>query len=335
MRQLFENQHAVTALAQNIEYTSTSSGTFLRSGCQVTPNTTQTGTIVVDVESGSIALASADNPIGINSQSVELSPVPSNSDPDLTNARVDVINLTKNGASKVEGNVAVKRPTTADPYNDAVEGQWPSLIAPRPDDGGLVDGVARAVVFLDESVSDSTDITAAMIRNYDAFGQAAITEATLQTAVENLNDPVAIEAQSAATFGGSYPNEYRRDPFSVAVPSPAEKIPGGEKRRAFIALPPDHPFRLRRVSIMDVGQTVAPDVHATVTVRKGFGAVTVYDSTNEFEENNDGSPIATSNGPTSGFASVELAVENQGSQQTDNALNAVFTGDIADNSFAP
>lgn len=336
MQQLYQNQAGITALAQNIAFTSATSGTFLRSGCRVVPNTTNTTAITANVESGSIALDSAAGPIGIASQSVELSPVPSNSDPDLTNARVDVIDLTQNGASVVEGNVNVKRPTQAAPYNDEIEGQWPSIVAPRPDDGGLVDGVGRAVVYLDETIGDSTDITAADIRNYDAFGQDAIVPDTLNAEVEGLPDPVDIEAQSATTFGAQHPNEYRRDTFCVTVPGERRPIAPGETAAVNMALPPGHRLRLRRVTAIDASGNLDSAARAAVTWSAGSGANDVFSTASQFAENDDGSPLGVVAAPGTGFKSVSFELTNTRSSGANvNSTTAMFFGDMVDDQFTP
>lgn len=316
MRTIYHNDHAITALAQNIGYTATSGGPFWQSGLKVTPNTTNTQDITVDVEPGTINIGTQNQAgetvrknVSIQGQSVKLSPVADN--PDHENGRVDVIYATPNGVDAIEGVEAVQRPTKAAPFNDDVEGEWPSLWSPAPDDGGLVPGVGRAVVFLTPDVSDSTDISDHNIINFDAQGVAQdfIPRDGLRTAIENITYselPIETSVTHARQLDigaeegvGISASDLAQQFGTVTVPSDAQALygtnnpDGPSKYTVHMQFPDQYYLQLYRFSASAASTPMPNSATASVVWRRGFGPETLYENTTmSFEENADGSHIA-------------------------------------------
>lgn len=319
MERLYHSAEGATALLNNIAYTTGVSGDHWLSGLQVTPNTTDTSGIYVDVANGVVNVN--DTEVNIASQKVKLSAA--SNDPYIA-----VIYADSNGMGAIEGAEAARDPSGA---------SFPNLWSPAPDDGGNVPGVARATVIVDPSVADSTDLTSGDIRNYNAQGVEAVTTDSLPTAIGNIPDsdlPLQTETKETQQFDGSYPNEYRRDSFSVTVPSPMDQVPANGFHRSAIALPPGHQLRLRRVTITDTTGSIDAGITAEVSWSVGGGPITVYNSSNQFNENADGTPLATVNGPSNGFKAVRFVLDNSADSES-IPTSAAFFGEIVDNNFSP
>lgn len=295
MKALFSNSHAITAFAQNVAYTATSGGPFIQSGLTVTPNTTNTNAITVDVEAGVINVESTNDQgetvrenVSLGAQSVTLSAVPG--DPDTAVGRVDVIYATENGVDAVEGEVAPKRPTQAGPFNDDIEGDFPGVWSPAPNDGSLVPGVGRAIVYTTPQVSDSTDITGADIVNFDAQGTAAnaIGRDELRPAIEDIDtDPDALQTtvQNSEGLGGQPHQHWARDFFSVSLPQNSQKIGANTTLQKNITLPPDHELALWRTSLQSDSGVIENDVSLSVVRSDPDTAnIAVFSSSAEYEQ---------------------------------------------------
>lgn len=347
MRALYQNGHAITALAQNIEYTATSGGPFWQSGVAVTPNTTNTQQITVDVEPGTINVEITNNAgetvrknVSIGEQSVTLSAVPD--DPDTEVGRIDVIYVTENGAAAVEGEVAPKRPTQASPFNDDIEGDFPGIWSPAPNDGSLVPGVARAIVHVTPQVSDSTDLTDADIVNFDAQGSAtsAIGRDELRPAIEALDtDPnyLDVDVTNAGHVGNTTANQLRRNYFTVELPGEFTTIPaasGGSPGEIStgVVVPPDHRFTLWRFSMAErQGPTVENDLTVQIVREAASGAsVAVYESTGQAFDYAESTGSIASTAAANDARVFTFRVLNSNQADSTGEYNATFVCGLED-----
>lgn len=312
MKRLFNSGEGATALLNNIAYTTGVSGDHWLSGLQVTPNTTDTSGIYVDVANGVVNVN--DTEVNIASQKVQLSAA--SNDPYIA-----VIYADSNGMGAIEGAEAARDPSGA---------SFPNLWSPAPDDGGNVPGVARATVIVDPSVADSTDLTSGDIRNYNAQGVEAVTTDSLPTDIGNIPDgdlPLQTEAQSAATFGGEAPNTWRTDYQSITLPSASGSLysngNGPPFYQVLIPAPASHRLAIHRVTLIARGNSVPPGVTARVS-RQNPDTGDLYTTSQRFNENSDGSPLATSAG-TANPQLFQFIVEIADSTDTStDPLNATF-----------
>lgn len=340
MKSLFNNQHGVTAFADNVAFTAASGGPMWKSGLKVVPNTTNTSAIVVNVEPGTVEINGSE--VSIPNQTVELSPVPSNNDPAITNARIDVIHATTNGIGVTEGVDAPKRPTKASPYNDDVEGTFPSIWSPAPNDGGQVPGVGRAIVYVDENTADSTDISQTEIVNYDADGTAqGITQETLRESIESINltspsDAIQTTVKNSRHLGGMYHNQWRRNFFTINVPGSRKKVPTSGFDEKYLTLPPNHTFRVWRTSLSADGGGIESDISLEIVENRPNGSsIQLYETSKpaDYQQNNT-SAIAVLFGDNV-TRQMTFRIINSGSSKSNDLYTAAARVSMRDTTINP
>ncbi|EMA42654.1 hypothetical protein C449_15968 [Halococcus saccharolyticus DSM 5350] len=303
-------------------YTATSGGDYWKSGLEVTPNTTDTSSIYVDVSNGTINVGGED--VSLPSQKVEL-------DPATNNPRIDVIEATANGVGVVKGNEAPKRPTDAE---DGQEGTFPNIWQPAPDDGTLVGGVLRAIVYVRPSVSDSTGITAQDIRNYDVQGISGdfVAQTNLQPSIEALDvdlaDPLDTTVENSQNLGGTFHNQFRRNYLTIQVPGKSETIPGTDNaddpQRSFLTVPPDHRFVVWRSSINSNQAVVENDISAEIVRDTGSGQVSVYSTGQSVDYDTNGTGNIAVADPQNDSYRLVFRFQNSNAADSSNRYTATF-----------
>ena len=332
MQRLFKGGEGATALINNIAYTTGIGGDYWKSGLEVTPNTTDTSGIYVDVDAGVARINDSD--VSYNAQKVQLSAA--SNDPYIA-----VIYADANGIGAIEGGEAPKRPTQADPYNDDVEGNFPGIWSPAPDDGSAVPGVGRAIVYVTPSVSDSTDLTSGDIRNYNASGAGDfVAEDDLEPSIEaldvDLTDPLETAVDNTLRLGDTHHNQWRSDTLSIDVPGEPEVIPGTDNaeppQRKFLTVPPDHRFTLWRTSLNSNTGALENDISIQVVRDTASGQVEVFSTGATYEYDPNTGALA-SVAPQDTAARYEFRFQNANAADSARRYTALFRCQIADTTF--
>lgn len=329
MKRHIQNGEGVRAFAKNLIYNALDGPTW-ESGLQVTPNTTDTSGIFVDIGDGAINVDG--EPISHPSQKIELSAAENY-------PYIAVIDVTTAGVGKVEGNEAPKRPNST---QDDTEGTFPNIWSPVPDDGGLVNGVGRALVYVRPSVSDSTDITDADIRNYNVSGLNAVSVDDLRGVIEALDtssESIDTSVRNSDRLGGEPGGRIQRNYFTVNVPAIQQQIPGTQATDPFlekrVVLPPGHRFRIWRTSLISDMDTNPGNISIQAVRYTDSGIVEMYSSGASADYDTDGfSPLFNS---AAGFGTNQtqqtlgFRVRNDSdTQQSGAKFSATFLCDMMD-----
>jgi hypothetical protein len=324
MERLFRAGEGATALQNNIAYTTGIGGDYWKSGLKVTPNTTDTSGIYVDVDAGVARINDSD--VSYNAQKVGPLSAASN-DPYIAVIYADV-----NEIDAYEGGEAARQPAGA---------SFPNLWEPAPDDGGNIPGIARATVIVDPSVSDSTDLTAGDIRNYNASGAGDfVAEDDLEPSIEaldvDLTDPLETAVDNTLRLGGTHHNQWRSDTLSIDVPGQPEVIPGTDNseppQRKFLTVPPDHRFTLWRTSLNSNTGALENDITIQVVRDTASGQVEVFSTGATYEYGGNAGALASVAAQDTA-ARYEFRFQNANAADSARRYTALFRCQIADTTF--
>jgi hypothetical protein len=253
MQTILDNGTGADALWQNQIYEIAAGGDFWQSGGDVTPGSSST-----DIEMSVSAVT-----VNIGGESVSHGSQPVTLSSPSSNPRCDAIFADSAGVDKVEGVELEKLPT---------DNQFPSIYQPAPDNGSLVGGPPLAAVFVEPEDSVSSDIESWQIQDRRMNGDL-VTPADHVAAIEGYdtgaNGPVETTTRNAARLDDQPAGRIRRNYFSMSVPGEHKPVPGTqasgdnyfEKR---VTLPPDHRFRLWRVSLASDGADPPSTLRARV-----------------------------------------------------------------------